>query len=151
MSSEIGVLNLFESSVEPRLIDGIIASDSEAENEVVHLANGKFENEDHLYDNLAFSLHKRVTVCNKPDELMRNVADEESSHERSAPDPDSRVDLLENNSAAAVSDDFIKPISVIKRRRVPIQEKRVDTPLTYCTIVCQVCGLAVVFTLFFHV
>jgi len=106
MSSEIGVLNLFESSVEPRLVDGIIASDSEAENEVVHLANGKFENEDHLYDNLAFSLHKRATVSNKPDELMRNVADEESSNEKSAPDPDPRVDLLENNSATAVTDDF---------------------------------------------
>ena len=149
MSSEFGVLNLFETSVEPCMIDGVITSDSEAERAAIHLANGKFENEDQAYDNLAVSLDRNgASQCDEKgiqdDDVTRKVTQEESSHENPTLDPDPRDDFTKNICAAAVSDDFIKPVSVVKRRKAPVQEKKEeDASLNYCTIVCQVCGLAI--------
>ena len=141
MSSDFGVLNLFEPSIEPLMTDGIIASDSEAEREAVHLANGEFENEDHVYDDLAWSFGNGASQCDedgiREEDVMWSVTQDESSQEKSFLDPDSRDDSLEN-ICAAISEDVVEPISLNEQRKAPIEEKKEDASLTYCTIVCQV-------------
>jgi hypothetical protein len=142
MSSDFGFLNLFEPSLEPLMTDGEIASDSEAERDVVHIAHGEFENEDHVYDSLALSLANVTTSqCEdyeeiKEDDVMWSVTQDESLQEKSFLDPDSR-DVSLDNICAAISDYVVEPISDNKQEKTLVEEKE-DTSFTYCTIVCQV-------------
>jgi hypothetical protein len=135
MSYDLEIFNLIEYNIEPLMTtDGPIASDSEAEREAVHLANGEFENDDQVYDDLAMSFS---SVTTSQCDVMWSVTQGESSPELSFRDPDSRDDSLEN-ICAAITDDVVEPVSVNKLRKIEVKEKEEDVSLTYFTTVCQV-------------